>query len=157
MLPRPLHALLDGLAIRQKGIRDFFNTETTEYLKCQTNLTFRGVDRIAHRKNHRQLAVCYDSIVDLKVIARKNDISPCPSSSVNLSNLLMTQMIFRLISRYRVKPGGRVIRHSMQCPMLRRLQECIACYVFRNFNVLQTKMTAQDGRHSSIFLPEQMG
>src|SRR5690606_3744358 len=110
MLPGSLKSLLDGLTIRQEGVRNFFDAETTQNLKGQTNLTFRGVDRIAHRKNHRQLAVCYDSIVDLKVIARKNDISPCPSSSVNLSNLLMTQMIFRLISRYRVKPGGRVIR-----------------------------------------------
>src|SRR5690606_25938498 len=109
------------------------------------------------RSSDLQLAVCYDSIVDLKVIARKNDISPCPSSSVNLSNLLMTQMIFRLISRYRVKPGGRVIRHSMQCPMLRRLQECIACYVFRNSNVPQTKLTAQDYSPSSMFLPQQIG
>src|SRR5690606_29643584 len=119
MLPRPLHALLNGLAIRQKGIRDFFNAETTKNLKRQTNLTLWRIDRIAYRKNHRQLAVGNNPIVDLEVVTRDNS-SLSTTFSIRMLDSLTAKMIFRFVPGHRVKPGGRVVGNSMQCPMLRR-------------------------------------
>src|SRR5690606_36081122 len=156
MLPGALQPLLDRLFTRQKGIRDFLDTEPAKDLQGQTDLTFRCVYRIAHRKDHRQLAVRNDLFTNLTIEVRCVIENPLPAAGMIPDNFQVTKVVLHRVPRNRIEPTRGILRNSVHSPVLRRLQEGVTSYVLSNFNMLQTKMTAQDGRHLSVLLPEQM-
>ena len=156
MLPGSLQPLLDRLFIRQKGIRDLLDTEPAKDLQRQTDLTFRCVHRIAHSKDHRQLAVRNDLFANFKIEVRRVTKNPLSTAGMIPDNFQVTKVVLHLVPRNRIEPTRRILRNSVHSPVLRRLQKGVTSYVLSNFNVLQTKMTAQDGRHLSVLLPEQM-